>query len=90
METTAPAHWPIEIRTRIADLNRVNPSMYRVWGSQHGDGSFAAYYASLHPHLNRTGSRFAPTLASGSHLHLERLLMCPPDRIDVLRWPGGE
>ena len=90
METTETTHWPIEVRIRIADLNRVNPSMYRVWGSRHDDGSFGAYYASLHPHLIRTGSRFAPTLASESHLHLEHLLMWPPDRIDPSRWPGIE
>lgn len=90
METTETTQWPIEVQTRIADLNRVNPSMYRVWGSSHDDGSFGAYYASLRPHLRRAGSRFAPTLASASHLQLERLLLCPPDRIDAPRWPGSE
>ncbi|GAA1775091.1 MULTISPECIES: hypothetical protein [Streptomonospora] len=79
--------FPREIQIRLIDLNRVN-SMYRVWASRNDDGGFGAYYASLRPYLNRTGSRFAPTLGSESHICMERLLDFPPDRVPPPRMPS--
>ncbi|MFD0775472.1 hypothetical protein ACFQZ2_16180 [Streptomonospora algeriensis] len=79
--------FPREIQIRLIDLNRVNP-LYKVWASRNDDGSFGAYYASLRPCLNRAGSRFAPTLGSKSHIRLERMLGCPPDRVPPPRMPS--
>ncbi|GAB3460803.1 hypothetical protein GCM10027570_46130 [Streptomonospora sediminis] len=81
--------FPLEIQTRLIDLNQVN-SMYRVWASRNEDGTFGAYYASLRPYFNRMDSRFAPTLGSDSHIQLERLLNLPPDRVPPPRLPHSE